>query len=326
MFRQPGTITPEDIQYAVDKATSDDRLITGVYFQAFSDPDIRGAMGIPTGVSPEELMLRLRRGIGTSRSLGELFESQDLFDVFAVPVVPVVAIAIVLALAYTFVVAYTQAAALVNLAAVLSIYIKVFVSVSAEGFSVNEWLGQIESPNGLLRSAVHNRSSLHLWVAARCGPTLKRIPIPPSTSTAHLGLTEVEAILVGGRMNQVLSIQIGSCIHGSGSYILARPSNGVAEVNVFEVKDSAGLIRVVPNDIQESHQQTGAAGYCDLDGQGQARELFDPRYAMRRIAAAVPLKFDLRYAAQYISNVEGFYDVLRLSTALNQIRKDIPYA
>jgi hypothetical protein len=289
MIREPDTITAEDVEYMTQRSTSDDRLISGVYRAAFSDPKIREAIGIPPDITAERMMVVLRRQIKERNSLEDLAQDPELHDLFTVPVVPVVVIATVLALAHTFIVAYTQAAATVNLVALLSIWAAAFVSVVASGIDSSGWVGALEGPNGPLCSAV------------------------------NFGLMTVDAILLGGPLNELKAMEIGrGQLRKGGAYVLVQDPVSPGEVRL---QDRDTGVAVMPNQRQREAEEQGIAGYSDLAGGGSAGRNYDRRLRMEQVTSVAPPRFDYRQAQDYQMAVQTFYDRLRITAALESVTR-----
>jgi hypothetical protein len=319
MIREPDTITAEDVEYMTQRSTSDDRLISGVYRAAFSDPKIREAIGIPPDITAERMMVVLRRQIKERNSLEDLAQDPELHDLFTVPVVPVVVIATVLALAHTFIVAYTQAAATVNLVALLSIWAAAFVSVVASGIDSSGWVGALEGPNGPLCSAVHNDSSKFAWVVFRDRLGLKRVALAPGTSSLNFGLMTVEAILLGGPLNELKAMEIGrGQLRKGGAYVLVQDPVSPGEVRL---QDRDTGVAVMPNQRQREAEEQGIAGYSDLAGGGSAGRNYDRRLRMEQVTSVAPPRFDYRQAQDYQMAVQTFYDRLRITAALESVTR-----
>ena len=332
----PASLSEEQLQGAADRLLRDERYTFGYMRVLLDDADIRRALGFPEDMNVDRYLEEHRRILAASSSFREYQQkSKHLHRITVMddnggdggsadPDTSIfAAIFAVLAVAVVHTVAV-----LVNYAAAVNVAYKVNVTTgrpkpvgpgpalvsyyTTAGLGAASRSGQagvLPPATSACESRCLNSSPAPVWVITGAGSLLKRVPLEADTDSAHLGLSRVIALVIGGKGNPVRMLRLRSGeVVSQGAYMIFQ---SLEAPGALTLREHAGIYELECNQSQCAAEDAGVAGYSDLDGGGTAGKHFDGRFNMGGIAAALPAGMPIAEFSREMNDAAYFTRVMR---------------
>jgi hypothetical protein len=318
--RDPRAMPEREVRQLLDRLLRDDTFVTAPIRILMTDPGIRKALGVPANLTFNRYIQDVRKTIRDADSLDQVLRTSRVgpggdvmvCNLAVACAVAIAAIVTIAAIIHTGVVAvnYVFAYAVLRTAVVFTVS---GPDVTAVGPCATIPVGM-----GAIRSNCVNESGRTLWIIVRGATGFHRVPLLAGRSSIGMGLSGVEALLIGGRLNPVTRVVTsldGRC--GNGAYIVAQDGANPGTITVTEGSDCDLVIE--RNEAQAAAEAARRAGWSDLAGNGSAGANYDRAFAMSETAAAVPAGADFARMIDRALDDGHFYASLRIAALAQQL-------
>lgn len=298
MNMAPASVSAEDYRYIYDNFATEEAVILPAIEIMLRDPDIRAAMDLEDGITVDEFRRRSVERGDRALTYEEFQNTAGQYGYFG----PFQCGWTVCLFVFIF----------------LSQIISPGVTCTSGSSAASTLAGMVPNDEPMLCSDCTNASSRTIWLAVRGFSGFRRVALAPGRASSDLGLNRVEALIVGGRGNELTRLRMpdGQVVE-SGCYVLF--CDGAAPGSITISDDHEGAVSVVANESQRDAVARGAAGYSPIDGDATA-PYANPRYAMDRAALLLPPSVEPERYSRSLDAAHNYSRILNMTNYVAAVR------